>query len=83
IGCGNIGKLTAKYAQMFNMDVIGYDPFISKEDMKKDSIKKKDPYYKEKFITTDSLYQLTRQNITKKELSFQKKYSFYIKNLVF
>jgi len=42
IGCGNIGKLTAKYAQGFNMDVIGYDPFISKEDMKKDGIKKKD-----------------------------------------
>jgi len=42
IGCGNIGKLTAKYAQMFNMNVIGYDPFISKEDMKKDGIKKKD-----------------------------------------
>jgi len=42
IGCGNIGKLTAKYAQMFNMDVIGYDPFISKEDMKKDGIKKED-----------------------------------------
>ena len=42
IGCGNIGKLTAKYAQMFNMDVIGYDPFISKDDMKKDNIKKED-----------------------------------------
>ena len=42
IGCGNIGKLTAKYAQSFNMNVIGYDPFISKEDMKKDGIKKKD-----------------------------------------
>ncbi len=42
MGCGNIGKLTAKYAQSFNMNVIGYDPFISKEDMKKDGIKKKD-----------------------------------------
>jgi D-3-phosphoglycerate dehydrogenase len=42
IGCGNIGKLTAKYAQMFNMNVIGYDPFISKDDMKKDGIKKED-----------------------------------------
>jgi len=42
IGCGNIGKLTAKYAQMFKMNVIGYDPFISKEDMKKDGIKKED-----------------------------------------
>jgi D-3-phosphoglycerate dehydrogenase len=42
IGCGNIGKLTAKYAQTFNMNVIGYDPFIPKEDMKKDGIKKED-----------------------------------------
>jgi len=42
IGCGNIGKLTAKYAQMFNMKVIGYDPFISKEDMNKNGIKKED-----------------------------------------
>jgi D-3-phosphoglycerate dehydrogenase len=40
IGCGNIGKLTAKYAQAFNMSIIGYDPFISKEDMQKDGIKK-------------------------------------------
>jgi D-3-phosphoglycerate dehydrogenase len=40
IGCGNIGKLTAKYSQAFNISVIGYDPFISKEDMMKDGIKK-------------------------------------------
>jgi D-3-phosphoglycerate dehydrogenase len=40
IGCGNIGKLTTKYAQAFNMSVIGYDPFISKEDMQKNGIKK-------------------------------------------
>ena len=40
IGCGNIGKITAKYAIAFNMSVIGYDPFISKEDMQKDGIKK-------------------------------------------
>ena len=40
IGCGNIGKLTGKYSQAFNISVIGYDPFISKEDMKKDGIKK-------------------------------------------
>jgi len=40
IGCGNIGKLTAKYAQVFSMLVIGYDPFISKEDMQKAGIKK-------------------------------------------
>ncbi|KYK24989.1 phosphoglycerate dehydrogenase [Thermoplasmatales archaeon SG8-52-4] len=40
IGCGNIGRLTAKYAQAFNISVVGYDPFISKEDMQKDKIKK-------------------------------------------
>lgn len=42
IGCGNIGKRTAKYAQAFSMFVIGYDPFISKEDMQRDGIKKID-----------------------------------------
>jgi D-3-phosphoglycerate dehydrogenase / 2-oxoglutarate reductase len=42
VGCGNIGKITAKYALAFNMTVLGYDPFISKEDMKKDGIIKID-----------------------------------------
>jgi D-3-phosphoglycerate dehydrogenase len=40
IGCGNIGKRTAKYAKAFNMSIIGYDPYISREDMQKDGIKK-------------------------------------------
>jgi len=40
IGTGNIGKYTAKLAQCFGMKVIGYDPFISKEDMAKDDIEK-------------------------------------------
>jgi D-3-phosphoglycerate dehydrogenase len=42
IGCGNIGKLTAKYAQIFNMTIVGYDPFITKETMQKDGIQKLD-----------------------------------------
>jgi D-3-phosphoglycerate dehydrogenase / 2-oxoglutarate reductase len=42
IGTGNIGKLTAKIAHCFGMNIIGFDPFISKEDMKKDGIEKKD-----------------------------------------
>jgi D-3-phosphoglycerate dehydrogenase len=42
IGTGNIGKLLAKYAKAFNMQVIGYDPFISEEAMNKDGIKKID-----------------------------------------
>lgn len=40
IGCGNIGKVTAKLAQAFGMDVIGYDPFLSQAGLKKDNIKK-------------------------------------------
>jgi D-3-phosphoglycerate dehydrogenase len=40
IGTGNIGKYTAKLSMCFGMKVIGYDPFISKEDMAKDNIEK-------------------------------------------
>jgi D-3-phosphoglycerate dehydrogenase / 2-oxoglutarate reductase len=40
IGTGNIGRLVAKYAQCFGMQVIGYDPFIDSTTMKKDNIKK-------------------------------------------
>jgi D-3-phosphoglycerate dehydrogenase len=40
IGTGNIGKLTGKLAKCFGMRIIGYDPFISKEDMDKDGIEK-------------------------------------------
>jgi D-3-phosphoglycerate dehydrogenase len=42
IGTGNIGKYTAKLAKCFGMKVIGYDPFILKENMKKDGIEKVD-----------------------------------------
>jgi D-3-phosphoglycerate dehydrogenase len=40
VGTGNIGKYTARLAQCFGMKIIGYDPFISKEDMAKDNIEK-------------------------------------------
>ncbi len=42
IGCGNIGRQVAKFAQAFYMNVIGFDPFISKEFLIKDNIKKID-----------------------------------------
>lgn len=42
IGTGNIGKLTGKFAQCFGMKIVGYDPFISKEDMAKEGIEKID-----------------------------------------
>ena len=40
IGCGNIGRCTAEFAQAFNMKVIGYDPFLSKEVLNKSKIEK-------------------------------------------
>lgn len=40
IGTGNIGKLTGELCHCFGMEVIGYDPFVSKSDMAKDGIEK-------------------------------------------
>jgi D-3-phosphoglycerate dehydrogenase len=42
IGCGNIGVKLAEFAYALDMDVIGYDPYISKEDMSDNHIKKID-----------------------------------------
>ncbi|MDR1835116.1 MAG: hydroxyacid dehydrogenase, partial [Fusobacteriaceae bacterium] len=38
IGLGNIGKTVAKLAKAFGMKVIGYDPFLSREDTEKAGI---------------------------------------------
>ena len=40
IGCGNIGRVVAKYARALNMSVIGYDPYISKEKLEEEGIEK-------------------------------------------
>jgi D-3-phosphoglycerate dehydrogenase len=40
IGCGNIGVKTAELAKGFQMNIIGFDPFISAEDMENYDIKK-------------------------------------------
>jgi len=42
VGTGNIGKQLAKYAKAFDMQVIGYDPFIDEKMMHNDGIKKID-----------------------------------------
>ena len=31
IGCGNIGRMTARKAQCFGLDVLGYDPYIDQD----------------------------------------------------
>ena len=40
IGTGNIGRLTASYAKALGMKIVGFDPFISEADMKKDGVEK-------------------------------------------
>lgn len=42
IGLGNIGRLVAKKANALNMQVIGYDPFVSVDDLKGSNIEKMD-----------------------------------------
>jgi len=42
IGCGNIGQKTAEYARAFGMTVIGYDPFLSSEQLNMCHITKKE-----------------------------------------
>lgn len=40
IGCGNIGRVVAKYARALNMSAIGYDPYIPKEKLEEEGIEK-------------------------------------------
>ena len=42
IGCGNIGRKTAELAKAFGMKIIGYDPFISRDELDKQGIEKID-----------------------------------------
>ncbi len=83
IGCGNIGKITAKYAKSFNMSVIGYDPFISKDDMHKDGIikieKLEDLMSKSDYISLHLPHLKSTHHIVNQEmLSKMKKTAFLI-----
>ncbi|PIR70153.1 MAG: hypothetical protein COU46_03025 [Candidatus Niyogibacteria bacterium CG10_big_fil_rev_8_21_14_0_10_42_19] len=42
VGCGRLAKIIAKYARAFGMNVLGYDPYVSKKDMERYGIKKID-----------------------------------------
>jgi D-3-phosphoglycerate dehydrogenase len=50
IGCGNIGRMTAKKAQCFDLRILGYDPYVDK------------PLAKEYGITLVSLPELFRES---------------------
>ncbi|MEK7555180.1 MAG: NAD(P)-dependent oxidoreductase [Patescibacteria group bacterium] len=40
VGCGRLGKIVAKYAHAFDMEVIGYDPHVAEAELKKFGIRK-------------------------------------------
>jgi len=84
IGTGNIGKHTAKLAQCFGMKVIGYDPFISKEDMVKDDIEKveeiADIMEKSDYISLHIPHIDATHHIVNKEMISKMKPSAYIIN---
>jgi D-3-phosphoglycerate dehydrogenase len=83
IGCGNIGKKTAEYAQTLGMNVIGFDPYISDEEMKMNNIFKKNDL---KDLMKESDYislhiphiKQTHHIINKEMLSLMKKTAFLI-----
>jgi len=84
IGTGNIGKYTAKLAKCFGMKVIGYDPFISKENMKKDGIEKVDEVAqimeKSDYISLHIPHMPATHHIVNEEMIGKMKPSAYIIN---
>jgi D-3-phosphoglycerate dehydrogenase len=84
VGCGNIGKITAKYALSFNMSVLGYDPYISKEDMEKDGIikidKLEDLMSKSDYISLHLPHIKSTHHIINKEMLLKMKKTAYIIN---
>ncbi len=81
-GCGRLGKLVARYAKAFGMNVVGYDPYVSAEKMKRAGIKKTGEA--ELFKTSDivSIHALlteeTRDIIREKHLRMMKPSAYLI-----
>ncbi|TSC78278.1 MAG: hypothetical protein G01um101433_312 [Parcubacteria group bacterium Gr01-1014_33] len=77
VGCGRLGKITAKYAGAFGMRVIGYDPYVNETTMKRYGIKK---VSLETLLTTSDIVTLhilltdeTRECIKEKHFQMMKK----------
>ncbi len=81
-GCGRLGKLVARHAKTFGMHVIGYDPYISAEKMKRAGIKKtgEDDLFKNADIVSVHalLTDETRDIITKKHLRMMKPTAYLV-----
>lgn len=84
IGTGNIGKYTSRIAKCFGMKVIGYDPYISKENMKKDGIEKVEKVIqimeKSDYISLHIPHNPTTHHIVNEEMIAKMKPSAYLIN---
>jgi len=84
IGCGNIGKLTAKIAKTFEMHIIGYDPYITKEELEKNGIVKleniEDIMEKSDYISLHLPHLKSTHHIINKKLIKKMKPNSYLIN---
>ena len=82
IGCGNIGRTTAKKAQCFKLSVLGYDPYVDKSLAKESGItlvSLPELLKKSDFVSISALLsEETRHLIGEKELKQMKPTAYLI-----
>ncbi len=82
IGCGNIGRMTARKAQCFGLQVLGYDPYIAKslaEDAGIYLVSLPELLKKSDYISVHvALNQETRHLIGEKEFKRMKPTAYFI-----
>jgi len=82
IGCGNIGRTTAKKAQCFRLSVLGYDPYVDKSLAKESGItlvSLPELLKKSDFVSISTLLnEETRHLIGEKELRLMKPTAYLI-----
>lgn len=80
LGLGHVGRITAKYAEDFGMNVIGYDPYLKQSQVKWKLYEKlEDVYPKADFISINMpLTDETKNMIGLKELKSMKRNTILI-----
>jgi len=82
IGLGAIGRLVADRLHGFKVNIIGYDPFVDKDEMEKLGIKlvgKEEVFQQSDFVSLHlPLNEETKNTIGKKELSLMKPSAYLI-----
>ncbi len=81
-GCGRLGKLVARFAKSFSMNVIGYDPYVSAQKMKRAGIKKTgeaELFMKSDIVSVHALLtEETRDKIQEKHFRMMKPSAYLI-----